>query len=162
MRESIKLKLYILLALLFFMPSCAQLTAFLGPAISIGTTGETYRAAISYSSDYIIKKETGKTALEHIKQSGVTRKQVGLIIDGEPLLMPNTKFWPVSIDGKKIGKVTSAVYSPRLEKNLALAMVETRYDGIGRAFKVEIQGQLRDAQTTKKPFYDPDKKLTKS
>ena len=104
----------------------------------------------------------GKTALEHIKQSGVTRKQVGLIIDGEPLLMPNTKFWPVSIDGKKIGKVTSAVYSPRLEKNLALAMVETRYDGIGRAFKVEIQGQLRDAQTTKKPFYDPDKKLTKS
>ena len=54
------------MALLFFMPSCAQLTAFLGPAISIGTTGETYRAAISYSSDYIIKKETGKTALEHL------------------------------------------------------------------------------------------------
>ena len=104
----------------------------------------------------------GKTALERLKQSGVTRKQVGLIIDGEPLLMPNTKFWPVSIDGKKIGKVTSAVYSPRLEKNLALAMVETRYDDIGRAFKVEILGQLRDAQTTKKPFYDPDKKLTKS
>ena len=104
----------------------------------------------------------GKTALERIKQSGVTRKQVGLIIDGEPLLMPNTKFWPVSIDGKKIGKVTSAVYSPRLEKNLALAMVETGYDEIGRAFKVEILGQLRDAQTTKKPFYDPDKKLTKS
>ena len=104
----------------------------------------------------------GKTALERLKQSGVTRKQVGLIIDGEPLLMPNTKFWPVSIDGKKIGKVTSAVYSPRLEKNLALAMVETEYDEIGRAFKVEILGQLRDAQTTKKPFYDPDKKLTKS
>ncbi len=104
----------------------------------------------------------GKTALERIKQSGVTRKQVGLIIDGEPLLRPNTKFWPVSIDGKKIGKVTSAVYSPRLEKNLALAMVETKYDDIGRTFKVEIQGQLRDAQTTKKPFYDPDKKLTKS
>lgn len=104
----------------------------------------------------------GKTALERIKQSGVTRKQVGLIIDGEPLLRPNTKFWPVSIDEKKIGKVTSAVYSPRLEKNLALAMVETKYDDIGRTFKVEIQGQLRDAQTTKKPFYDPDKKLTKS
>ena len=104
----------------------------------------------------------GKTALERIKQSGVTRKQVGLLIDGEPLLMPNTKFWPVLIDGKKIGKVTSAVYSPRLEKNLALAMVETEYDEIGRAFKVEILGQLRDAQTTKKPFYDPDKKLTKS
>ena len=104
----------------------------------------------------------GKTALGHIKQSGVTRKQVGLIIDGERLLMPNTKFWPVSIDGTKIGKVTSAVYSPRLEKNLALAMVESRYDDIGRAFKVEIQGKLRDAQTTRKPFYDPDKKLTKS
>ena len=32
----------------------------------------------------------GKSALQKIKQSGVTRKQVGLVIDGEPFTGPNT------------------------------------------------------------------------
>ena len=51
---------------LFFLTSCGQLVAFLGPAITAGSTGETYRAAISYGSDYFIKKATGKTTLEHV------------------------------------------------------------------------------------------------
>jgi aminomethyltransferase len=38
----------------------------------------------------------GKAALLRIKQAGVSRKQVGLLIDGAPLTGPNTTFWPVS------------------------------------------------------------------
>ena len=51
---------------LFTLNSCGQLTAFLGPAISAGSTGEAYRAAYSYGSDHIIKRATGKTTMEHV------------------------------------------------------------------------------------------------
>ena len=57
---------FLLLLSLFFLTSCGQLVAFLGPAITAGSTGETYRAAISYGSDHFIKRATGKTTFEHV------------------------------------------------------------------------------------------------
>jgi len=51
---------------LFFLTSCGQIIAFLGPAITAGSTGETYRAAISYGSEHLIKRVTGKTTFEHV------------------------------------------------------------------------------------------------
>lgn len=104
----------------------------------------------------------GKSALEEIKRNGISRRQVGLIIDGERLHMPNTKFWPLSIGGEFVGKVTSAVYSPRLKKNIALGMVSNQCSEIGRTLKVRIQDQMRNAEVTQKPFYDPKKQITKS
>ena len=69
----------------------------------------------------------GKNALKNIKEVGVARKQVGLVLECEPLLGPNTKFWPVlNEENIKIGKITSAIYSPRLKKNIALAMIDIR------------------------------------
>ena len=55
----------------------------------------------------------GKAALRKIKQEGPMRKQVGLVLDCAPLTGPNTTFWAIQQDGATIGKVTSAVYSPR-------------------------------------------------
>ena len=104
----------------------------------------------------------GKSVLEEIKRNGISRRQVGLIIDGERLHMPNTKFWPLSIGGEIVGKVTSAVYSPRLRKNIALGMVSNEISEIGRILKVKIQDQMRNAEVTQKPFYDPRKQITKS
>jgi aminomethyltransferase len=104
----------------------------------------------------------GKSALEEIKRNGVSRKQVGLIIDGERLQMPNTKFWPLSVGGENVGKVTSAVYSPRLKKNIALGIISDQFNEIGRTLKVRIQDQMRNAEVTQKPFYDPKKQITKS
>ena len=51
---------------LFFLTSCVQLVAFLGPAITAGSTGEVYRAAISYGTDHFIKRATGKTTFENV------------------------------------------------------------------------------------------------
>ena len=102
----------------------------------------------------------GKSALQRIKQSGVTRKQVGLVIDGEPFTGPNTTFWPVEADGQIVGKVTSAVYSPRLQKNIALAMVGAGSADIGTSLTVETATGVRAAAVVEKPFYDPKKQLT--
>ena len=103
----------------------------------------------------------GKEALIKIKQEGIKRKQVGLELDCEPLKGPNTTFWPIYKDQKKIGKVTSAVYSPRLKKNIALAMVEINHSDIGNNLKI-ISNREINSKIIEKHFYDPKKKIASS
>jgi len=102
----------------------------------------------------------GKAALKQVQQQGISRQQVGLEIDGEPLPGPNTQFWPVEVNGEVIGKVTSAVYSPRLKKNIALAMVAIGHSADGTACTVQLTGETRSGTIVPKPFYDPKKQIT--
>ena len=104
----------------------------------------------------------GKEALKKIKQSGVKRKQIGLELDCEPLKGPNTTFWSIFKDGKKVGKVTSAVYSPRLKKNIALAMIEINQSNIGNKFKVKTNDIEVNCIVVEKPFFDPKKQIASS
>ena len=104
----------------------------------------------------------GKEALKKIKHNGITRKQVGIEIDCEPLSGPNTTFWELKKDNVDIGKVTSAVYSPRLKKNIALAMVSVEQSEIGNEFKVTTNEGLFNCIVVEKPFYDPKKKIASS
>ena len=104
----------------------------------------------------------GKDALKKIKQNGVTRKQIGLIIDCEPLKEPNTTFWKITKDNKEVGKVTSAVYSPRLKKNIALAMISAEHSEIGNEFEVTTNRGAFGCTVVEKPFYDPKKKIANS
>ena len=101
----------------------------------------------------------GKAALKKIKAEGIKRKQVGLEINCEPLSGPNTTFWPIKKNNNEIGKVTSAVYSPRLKKNIALAMVNIKNSEIGTDLKVETNKGIFTAKIVEKPFYDPKKKI---
>ncbi len=101
----------------------------------------------------------GKAALRRIKDEGVNRKQVGLIIDCDPFAGPNTTFLTINKGGDAIGKVTSAVYSPRLQHNIALAMVDIAYDAIGTEVEVvTVSGPVR-ATVTERPFFDPKKQI---
>jgi len=102
----------------------------------------------------------GKAALKQVRQQGISRQQVGLEIEGKPLPGPNTQFWPVELSGEVIGKVTSAVYSPRLQKNIALAMVASAHGAMGTACSIELSGEMRSATIVPKPFYDPKKQIT--
>ena len=104
----------------------------------------------------------GKTALKKILSKGIKRKQVGLKISGKPFLSPNTNFWPIKIDGYNIGKVTSAVYSPRLKENIALAMVNIKYSNLGTQLIVETSSGPLEAKVVKIPFYDPRKLISKN
>ena len=103
----------------------------------------------------------GKDALIEIKKSGIHRKQVGLIIDIEPLKGPNTSKWEIFSNNKIIGVVTSAVYSPRLKSNIALAMVKKEFSDIGTLLKVNIDNNLVNANIVQKPFFDPNKSIAK-
>lgn len=102
----------------------------------------------------------GKAALRDIRDKGITRKQIGIVMDGERLASPNTTFWPIKHNGNIVGKVTSAVYSPRLEQNIALAMVDVTAAELGCKLSVETSTETRHATVVEKPFYDPKKKIT--
>ena len=102
----------------------------------------------------------GKDALKKIKENGVKRKQVGLIIDCDPLKGPNTTFWKIKKNNKIVGKVTSAVYSPRLKKNIALAMISIEESEIGNILDIEVMNKTMKSTVVEKPFYDPKKKIT--
>ncbi len=101
----------------------------------------------------------GRSALERIKAEGVDRKQAGLVIECPPLGGPNTTFWPVNKDGCVIGKVTSAVYSPRLRQNIALAMISAKFANIGEEVEVVTSSLTAPARVVERPFYDPKKTL---
>jgi aminomethyltransferase len=101
----------------------------------------------------------GKSALRRIREQGVSRKQVGLVIGGPPLPGPNSRFWALEKEGKQVGKVTSAVFSPRLGLNIALAMVGIDFAALGTGFDVVTPGGKTTATVVEKPFFDPGKKI---
>ena len=103
----------------------------------------------------------GKLALTNIKKNGAKNKQIGLVIECDPLQNPNNEFWDIINNNKKIGKVTSAVYSPRLKKNIALALVKSQYAKIGSRFKIGINDAFINCEQVSLPFYDPKKSLAK-
>ncbi|MEC7139790.1 MAG: glycine cleavage T C-terminal barrel domain-containing protein, partial [Pseudomonadota bacterium] len=87
---------------------------------------------------------------------------VGLRLDAEPLTGPNTTFWPVTdAAGETVGRVTSAVYSPRLEQNIALAFVSTACAGLGTELRVQRPQGDCHAEVVEKPFFDPRKAKAK-
>ena len=100
-----------------------------------------------------------KPALKRIKAEGVSQKQVGLVFEGAPLVGSNDAYWPILIDGAQVGKVTSAVYSPRLEQNIALALIKTECADIGTTGVIETPAGTRACEIVPKPFYDPKKAI---
>ena len=98
-----------------------------------------------------------KSALTRIKKEGVAQLFVGLEFDGAPLVGSNDEHWTINKDGQAIGRVTSAIYSPRLEKNIALGMVNCRHAEIGTRAIIDMSTESRNCEVVPKPFYDPKK-----
>ncbi len=100
----------------------------------------------------------GKAALGEIAQTGVARRLVGLEIEG-PRLPGNEEPWAIAAGGRTVGKVTSAVHSPRLEKNIALAMIATEASDLGTRVEVATPTGRHTAEVVELPFFDPKKRL---
>ena len=58
-------KIYLIILGLLLLPGCIQPSALLGPSITVATSGNLYKAGLSYGSNTIIKQSTGKTTTEH-------------------------------------------------------------------------------------------------
>ncbi|WP_158821794.1 glycine cleavage system aminomethyltransferase GcvT [Granulicella sp. S156] len=94
----------------------------------------------------------GREALLEVQNSGgPARRLVGLEMvdrgigrDGYPV---------ATLDGTRIGEITSGSPAPFLKKNIALAYVPVAYTEVGTELAVEIRGQLVKAVVVPTPFY---------
>lgn len=100
-----------------------------------------------------------KAALGKIKDKGITRRFVGLEIEGAALIGSNDAHWPTLRDDARVGYVTSAIHSPRLKQNIALAMVANDVAEPGTELDVNFGTETRQAKIVSIPFYDPKKTL---
>jgi glycine cleavage system aminomethyltransferase T len=98
-------------------------------------------------------------ALRRIREEGVTRKINGVELDGDPFPGLNDTKWPVTDGGTRIGKVTSAIYSPRLRRNIGYAWLPSERSVLGTQVRVETEWGERTATVVEMPFVDPDKAI---
>jgi glycine cleavage system aminomethyltransferase T len=103
----------------------------------------------------------GRDALRRIKEKGPGRRLVGLDIAGAPLDLNMTR-WPVRADGRALGHVTSAVHSPRLDKNIGYAFVPAQQAAEGTRFEVATSAGARAATVVPMPFFDPKRVAARS
>lgn len=103
----------------------------------------------------------GREALKRIKAEGVKRKLAGVEIEGAGLDLNMTR-WPVRAGGAVVGQITSAVYSPRLKKNIGYALVPVEHAALGAKLTVETSDGQRGATVVTMPFIDPAKAIAKS
>ena len=92
----------------------------------------------------------GREVLERQSAAGVTRKLVGLKLEGRAIARHG---YPVLRDGQSVGVITSGTWSPTLGEALALAYVPSDAAKLGTELAVEIRGKAAPALVVKRPFY---------
>jgi aminomethyltransferase len=104
----------------------------------------------------------GKQALARIASEGVRRKLVGVEIGGDRLTF-NDRKWPVrDRAGQEVGKITSALFSPRLERNIGYAWVPIALADPGTTLTAVMPDREAAATVVPMPFVDPTKEIPKS
>jgi glycine cleavage system aminomethyltransferase T len=98
-------------------------------------------------------------ALKRIREAGVSRRINGVELDGDPFPGLNNVKWEATIDGARVGKVTSAIHSPRLGKNIGYCWLPTDKSTEGQRVTVETEWGTRTATVVSMPFVDPEKTI---
>jgi glycine cleavage system aminomethyltransferase T len=98
-------------------------------------------------------------ALRRIRDRGVERRIAGVEIDGDPFPALNFTKWPAHSDGRQVGKVTSAVYSPRLARNIGYCWLPANLAVPGTPVGVTSEWGPRQATVVPMPFLDPGKRI---
>ena len=87
-------KVLIILLSFTLLSACAQSTVLIGPAITIGNTGNVMQAGFSYGSNMAVKRATGKTPEEYVtsyveekRQEKKIRKEIASYLESHIKVM---------------------------------------------------------------------------
>ena len=95
----------------------------------------------------------GKTALRLLRDAGVKRRFMGLLIDGAPFTGTNEARWNLSWrDGEYAGYASAAAYSPRASSNVAVAMVNSEVINAGMPVTVHSDTGVLGARVVELPI----------
>ena len=93
----------------------------------------------------------GKEKLKEIKQTGVSKKLMGVIIDANEINV--SKSIDLIIDNSsKIGELRSGVYSPHFKKVIGIAMIDKPYYKVSQTFKISINDSTFEGKVCDLPF----------
>ena len=108
-----------------------------------------------YCKDDVSHDFIGKKALTKIKNEGIKQKMMGIIFDGDPCPATGQPLKVLSKDNKKIGQITSGIFSPRIKKNIGLSMILKEYWNVGESVFIQtLDGGKRNGTITSLPFPD--------
>lgn len=110
-----------------------------------------YEAGLGWAVKLDAAEFVGRDAMAKVKADKPRRRIVGFVTIGRSGA-PRTHC-KVVVDGKEIGEVTSGAFSPTLQKNIGLALIDREYAGVGKPLQIEIRGKLVDAEQVRTPFY---------
>jgi aminomethyltransferase len=110
-----------------------------------------YEAGLGWAVKLDAKEFVGQEAMAAVKAGKPKRRTVGFTTVGRSSA-PRSQC-RVFAGGTEVGHVTSGAFSPTLQKNIGLALVDRAFAGVGKPLQVEIRGKLVDAEQVKTPFY---------
>jgi len=105
-------------------------------------SGLGWTVAIKDDRDFI-----GREKLLNLRQVGIQKKLVGLVLEGKGVLRPGQTI--LDLEGKEIGGTTSGSFSPTLQKAIAMARINV---GIENDCLVDIRGRKLAVRIVKLPF----------
>jgi aminomethyltransferase len=114
-----------------------------------------YEAGLGWAVSLTKGDFVGREPMEKVKLEGPTRRTVGFTTVGRAG-GPRTHN-PVAVDGEEIGRVTSGTFSPTLQQNIGLALIDRSFAGVGKPLQVIVRGKPVEAIQVKTPFYKRDR-----
>jgi aminomethyltransferase len=101
--------------------------------------------AVKLDKDFV-----GRTVLQKVKETGISRKLAGFFLDGK--MIPRHGM-DIMKEGTKIGYVTSGSFCPKINKVAALGYIPIEMYKEGNTLYIEIRGKQQPAVIVPKPFY---------
>lgn len=92
----------------------------------------------------------GAESMRKLQSEGLPRKLIGLELEGRRTARQG---FDVQAGGQCVGKVTSGVLSPTLEKSIAMAIVASEHAQTGAKLTVDLNGKSVNATVVGLPFY---------
>mmetsp|Transcript_27650 Transcript_27650/g.51330 ORF Transcript_27650/g.51330 Transcript_27650/m.51330 type:complete len:368 (+) Transcript_27650:869-1972(+) len=86
----------------------------------------------------------GRDALLRVSKEGPVQQIRPIAIDGDPVPSCD-RAWPIFGNGKKVGQVTSAAWSPDFGTNVSIGMIRMTHWDAGTRLEVETPDGMRDA-----------------
>ena len=94
----------------------------------------------------------GKPALQRIKAAGPARRLRGMRFEGAPTRVSTTP-WAIRSGGAVVGRLPTAVWSPRFGTNIGFAMMERGWWEAGTEVEIDVaDGGLRRGRVCDLPF----------
>jgi aminomethyltransferase len=116
----------------------------------LGEEIDPFQAGLGYAVNLKDRTFPGSDTLASLKNDAMRPVRVAWELAGKRVPREG---YPVLLDGRVIGRVTSGTFSPTLNKPIAMGYVLPAHAAVGTEVTIDIRGSQENARTVELPFY---------